>query len=64
MAFQRRRFLDAGASDAPCAEPCHRCSHAALVQANQMLRRDRADALDELLAAFTVGFRVALGGVQ
>jgi hypothetical protein len=34
------------------------------VEENQLFRRDRTDAHDELLALSTVGFGIALGGVE
>jgi len=45
-------------------EPRHRGRDTAFVQENQVFRRDRTDALDELFPSSTVGLGVALGGVE
>jgi len=45
-------------------QPRHRGCHATFIQENQVFRRDRADALDELFPLSTVGFRIPLGGVE
>jgi hypothetical protein len=42
----------------------HLRGNAAFIQENQLLRRNVAEGLDELLASFAVGFRVAFLGVE
>jgi len=59
-----RRFVDSATIDTASIEPRHRGCDTALVQENQVFRRDRPDALDELLPPVTVGLGVALGGVE
>src|ERR1700678_1440991 len=45
-------------------EPRHRGSDPALVQENQLLRPDRRDSSEELLTLFTIGFGIALAGLE
>ena len=59
-----RGFMDAPASHTTAVEPCHGCSHAALIQINQPLRRDGADLVEELGTPVAVGFRVPLDGME
>ena len=59
-----RCFRDALTAGAARIEPRHRGRDPALVQDNQVFRRDRRDAGDKLLALFTVGLGIALGGVE
>jgi hypothetical protein len=59
-----RAFADARPTPTAGIAARHLRGNAAFIQENQLLRRNVAEGLDELLASFAVGFRVAFLGVE
>ena len=59
-----RGFGDPSTARGASAEPGHVRGHSALIQENQLLRRDRADVFQERLAPLPVRLRVALLRVE
>jgi hypothetical protein len=59
-----RRFVDPATTRTASVGPRHRGCDTAFAQENQVFRRDRPDALDELFTPLAVGLGVAFRGVE
>jgi len=59
-----RRFMNASASGATRIKPRHLRRDTAFIQINQAFRRGGADRFKELRAPLSVGFGIALLGVE
>ena len=60
----RRALGDARPTHTSGIAARHLRGNTAFIEENQLLRRNAAEGLDELLASFAVGFRVAFLGVE